>query len=88
MKAILKRVGSLERELVPQADLPSLHLAALREHQRLKRLEAKANGQFFEDSLREDMPAAPNRWLAIEEQLRIYQAGRSGRRSVRPGVRR
>ena len=88
MKAILKRVGSLERELVPQADLPSLHLAALREDQRRRQLEAKANGQFYEESSLDDKAAASNRWLAIEERLRIYQAGRSGRRSVRPGVRR
>jgi hypothetical protein len=80
MKTILRRVGSLENTLGPQADLASLHLAAVRERQRKKQLEAKANGEFFEDSVHDNKPATPNRWLAIAEQLRVYQARRTGRR--------
>ena len=73
MKTILRRVGSLENKLAPKASLAALHLAALREHQRQKQVEAKAKGQFFADSSQDNKPATPNRWLAIAEQLRVYQ---------------
>jgi len=88
-RTTLRRVDSLENKLGPQADLASLHLAAMREHnQRQKQAEAKANGQLSEDPSQDNRPATPNRWLAIAEQIRVYQAGRAGGRRGRPGERR
>jgi hypothetical protein len=73
MKTILRRVGSLENKLAPKASLAALHLDAVREDQRRRQLEAKANGQPSDDSPRDDKPTAPNGWLAIAEGLRLYQ---------------